>query len=102
MRQGAHQIGLRDYQRQPQEVGNADGISALGSVERRQLDSSDVAEILEDCVEDLKLSIDSLEPVEADLLLLLGTLRFRVGPRLDNMGIALRWEVKDVRPLDWL
>ena len=77
-------------------------ISALGSVERGQLDSSDVAEILKDCVEDLKLSIDSLEPVEADLLLLLGTLRFRIGPRLDNMGIALRWEVKDVRPLDWL
>ena len=77
-------------------------ISALGSVERGRLSQMDVAEILKDCVEDLKLSIDSLEPVEADLLLLLGTLRFRIGPRLEHMGIALRWEVRDVPPLDWL
>lgn len=77
-------------------------ISALGSVERGQLSQADVAEILKDCVEDLKLSIDSLEPIEADLLLLLGTLRFRIGPRFKNMGIELRWEVQDVPPLEWL
>jgi signal transduction histidine kinase len=42
-----------------------------------------VAQILKDCMDDLKLAIDSMEPVEADLLLLLATLRFRLEPRLE-------------------
>jgi signal transduction histidine kinase len=71
-------------------------------VESGQLDSADVADILKECIEDLKLSTDSLESVEADLLLLLETLRFRIGPRFDDMGIALQWELKDVRRMDWL
>ena len=43
-----------------------------------------------------------MEPVDSDLLLLLATLRFRLGPRLESTGIALRWEVKSVPKLDWL
>lgn len=38
--------------------------------------------------------VNAGEPVEADLLLLLATLRFRLGPRLESTGIALRWQVK--------
>jgi signal transduction histidine kinase len=61
-----------------------------------------VAEVLKGCIDDLKLAIDSMEPVDSDLLLLLATLRFRLGPRLESTGIALRWEVNDIPPLDWL
>ncbi len=61
-----------------------------------------MAEVLKGCIDDLKLTIDSMEPVEADLLLLLATLRFRLGPRLAGAGVSLRWEVSDVPPLDWL
>jgi signal transduction histidine kinase len=59
-------------------------------------------DVLKDCIDDLKLAIDAMEPVEADLLLLLATLRFRLGPRLEGAGIALRWEVENVPDLDWL
>ena len=34
--------------------------------------------------------------------LLLGTLRFRLQPRLESAGIRLRWDVRDVPPLPWL
>jgi signal transduction histidine kinase len=71
-------------------------------VEHGKIDEREVAQVLKGCIDDLKLAIDSMEPVEADLLLLLATLRFRLGPRLESTGIALRWEVQDVPPLDWL
>ena len=77
-------------------------VSALRVVEGGQLSEADVAEVLKGCIDDLKLTIDSLEPVEADLLLLLATLRFRLGPRLAGAGVSLRWEISDVPPLDWL
>jgi signal transduction histidine kinase len=77
-------------------------VTALRVVEGGRLSEAEVAEVLKGCIDDLKLTIDSLEPVEADLLLLLATLRFRLGPRLAGAGISLRWEISDVPPLDWL
>jgi signal transduction histidine kinase len=61
-----------------------------------------VAEVLKGCIDDLKLAIDSMEPVQADLLLLLATVRFRLGPRLESAGIALRWEIENVPALNWI
>lgn len=43
-----------------------------------------------------------MEPVEADLLLLLATLRFRLEPRLEGTGVALLWEVQELPTLAWL
>ena len=57
---------------------------------------------LTDCLDDLKLTIDSMEPVEADLLLLLATLRFRLEPRLEGSGVGLLWEVRELPALEWL
>lgn len=77
-------------------------ISAIRSVERGGASDSDVSSILKGCLDDLKLTIDSMEPVEADLLLLLATLRFRLEPRLEGTGIALLWEVQRLPTLTWL
>lgn len=77
-------------------------ISALRVVEHGHMDESEIAQVLKGCIDDLKLAIDSLEPVEADLLLLLATLRYRLGPRLESTGIQLHWEVKAVPGLSWL
>lgn len=77
-------------------------MTALRVVEHGSADEAAVAEVLRACIDDLKLTIDSMEPVQTDLLLLLATLRFRLGPRLEHAGITLRWEVNDVPALDWL
>ena len=77
-------------------------VSALRVVEHGHIDKAEVAHVLRGCIDDLKLAIDSMEPVGADLLLLLATLRFRLSPRLESTGIALRWEVESVPDLDWL
>lgn len=57
-------------------------MTALSVVEAREAPGEQaIAAILRDCVDDLKLTIDSLEPVDADLLLLLAALRFRLEQR---------------------
>lgn len=75
-------------------------MSALKAVEHGG--EADIAQVLRECIEDLKLAIDSLEPVQSDLLLLLATLRFRLGTRLEHSGIRMEWAVQDVPPLTWL
>jgi len=77
-------------------------ISAIRSVEHGGMSDAKVSQILKDCMDDLKLAIDSMEPVEADLLLLLATLRFRLEPRLEDTGVALLWEVRELPTLPWL
>lgn len=77
-------------------------INAIRSVEHGAVDETEISHILKGCLDDLKLTIDSMEPVEADLLLLLATLRFRLEPRLEGTGIALRWEVQKLPTLAWL
>ncbi|MBD0687624.1 MULTISPECIES: ATP-binding protein [unclassified Pseudomonas] len=77
-------------------------INAIRSVESGGMSDSKVSQILKDCLDDLKLTIDSMEPVEADLLLLLATLRFRLDPRLEGTGVSLQWEVQELPTLTWL
>ncbi|MFZ2296070.1 MAG: ATP-binding protein [Polaromonas sp.] len=106
LREIAHRQTLSDErQRLMQDMHDGMGSSlrtALLAVEKGRIDASMVAEVLKGCIDDLKLAIDSMEPVQADLLLLLATLRFRLGPRLESAGIALRWEIENVPALDWL
>jgi len=99
------QILTEERQRIVQDMHDGLGsslVSALRVVEHGQLSDADIVLVLKGCIDDLKLSIDSMEPVQADLLLLLATLRFRLGPRLESTGIKLRWEVVSVPELNWL
>ncbi|MFH0131162.1 sensor histidine kinase [Variovorax sp. VaC1] len=77
-------------------------ISAIRSVEGGGMSDTKVSQILKSCLDDLKLTLDSLEPVEADLLLLLATLRYRLEPRLEGTGVSLQWEVQELPDLPWL
>jgi signal transduction histidine kinase len=102
----AHRQTLADErQRLMQDMHDGMGSSlrtALLDVEKGRVGPGAVAQVLRGCIEDLKLAIDAMEPVQADLLLLLATLRFRIGPRLENAGLVLRWDIQDVPPLDWI
>ncbi|SEL54561.1 Signal transduction histidine kinase [Variovorax sp. YR750] len=77
-------------------------ISAIRSVERGAMTEAEISRVLKGCMEDLRLVIDSMESVEADLLLLLATMRFRLAPRIESAGITLQWEVQPVPSLPWL
>jgi signal transduction histidine kinase len=77
-------------------------MSSLVMVEQGKLDSVQVAKLLRESIDDLTLTIDSLEPMGEDLLTLLGTLRYRLGKRLEAAGIKLEWHVQETPPLPWL
>ena len=77
-------------------------MTSLKMVERGRLGSEEVATVLRECIDDLRLIIDSLEPIDHDLVALLATLRYRLGHRLEAAGIRFEWQVGDIPPLDWL
>ena len=100
-----HQTLSDERQRLMQDMHDGMGsslLTALLGVERGHFDAAMVADVLKNCIDDLKLTIDSMEPIQADLLLLLATLRFRLGPRLESAGIKLRWEVGNVPRMEWI
>jgi signal transduction histidine kinase len=105
-----HEIEQREVLRQErrrlmQDLHDGLGSSlrtALWAVEKGNIDEHAVVSVLKSCIDDMKLAVDSMEPVQTDLLLLLATLRFRLDPRLENTGIDLHWDVIDVPALDWL
>jgi len=77
-------------------------MSTLVLVEQGRLDSAEVAQVLRESIDELKLTIDSLEPIGQDLLTLLATLRYRLGARLERAGLAIDWQVRDLPALAWL
>jgi len=56
-------------------------------------------EPLRACLEELRLMVDSLEPVNGDLGSVLGTLRARISRRLALAGVQMRWQVDDLPPM---
>ena len=77
-------------------------LSAMVAVEQGSMPQEQVVGVLRECVDDLRLVIDSLEPVGHDLVSLLATMRYRLGKRLQLGGLKLEWDVHDLPPLDWL
>lgn len=77
-------------------------MSTLALARTSTLTQKDMQETLADCIDELKITIDSLEPVESDLLVVLGNLRYRLEPRLKAAGIELEWAVTDLPPLAYL
>ncbi|MES2609963.1 MAG: ATP-binding protein [Pseudomonadota bacterium] len=98
-------VRLAERQRLTRDMHDGLGamlVSSLGQIEQGRLSQPEVAQVLRDCLEDLRLTIDSMEPIDQDLTTLLATLRQRVGHRLAQGGITLHWHMDDLPPLPWL
>lgn len=76
--------------------------SSLAAVEHGRAGAAEVAGMLRDSLDDLRLVIDSLEPGGHDVVALLADLRHRIERRLALAGIALHWRMDDLPPLEWL
>lgn len=73
-------------------------VAALNIAEMRNLDQTEMRQVLQDCLDDLRFAIDSLDPESDDLLALLGNFRWRYDRRLRQAGIQLEWQVSDNVP----
>jgi signal transduction histidine kinase len=99
------QMLARERQRLMRDMHDGMGsalVSTLVAVERGALSPDETAALLRDCIDELRLTIDSLEPADADLVPLLGNLRYRMEPRLRQAGVELCWRVESLPALQWL
>jgi signal transduction histidine kinase len=69
-------------------------LSSLMLVERGALTNEQVAQILRESIDDMRLAIDALAAEDSDLLSALGNMRFRMEPRLKAAGMELQWDAR--------
>lgn len=69
--------------------------TALRQARNDKASREQLVQTLQDCMDDLRVAVDSLDEQERDPLALLGSLRFRMAPRFAELGLALRWRVAD-------
>jgi signal transduction histidine kinase len=74
-------------------------IATVDLVEHGNAARTEIAGELREALDGLRLTIDSLQPTEDDLLTVLGNLRYRLEGRLKRQGIALDWQVSDLPKL---
>jgi len=77
-------------------------ITAINLVERGDASSSELAATLRECLDDLRLTMDSLEPSGNDLLPVMGNLLYRLDGRLRKQGIALDWRIDELPQLAYM
>ena len=77
-------------------------ITALAVAERQHAPPSTIA-TLKRSISDLRIAVDSLEPIDGDVVMLLASLRYRMERELRDAGLAFVWKVSAVAPtLPWL
>jgi signal transduction histidine kinase len=92
----------RDRERILRDLHDGVGSQLLGLIARARagkLETATLARELEDCFEDLRLIVSSMDPVEPSLEETLGELRLRVHRQCDSMGVALGWHCDDTSQL---
>ncbi len=62
----------------------------------RGVPSQSLVDQLDECIREMRLTVDALAVTDGDLTLLLANLRHRMGPRLQDAGLELDWQLTDV------
>ncbi len=76
-------------------------ITALAVAERLQ-ESPGTISTLKRSITDLRIGVDSLEPIDGDVVMLLASLRHRMERELTAAGLTFVWKVENVPGLAWL
>ena len=76
-------------------------ITALAVAERTQESPATIA-TLKRSITDLRLGVDSLEPTDGDVVMLLASLRHRMERELKAAGVSFVWKVQPTPVLPWL
>lgn len=71
-------------------------VTALVMLESGQYTHQEIAEFLHDTLDDLRLIIESLDPLHDDLCAALASLRPRIEACLESQGITLRWRLAEL------
>jgi signal transduction histidine kinase len=75
-------------------------VGLLSQVQSGRADARQLEEGLTAALEELRTTIDSLQPVEGDLGVVLGNVRHRMRSVFDTAGVQLGWRVSELPRLD--
>lgn len=70
--------------------------TALYAAKGERASINELAEYLQQALDDLRMMMDSLQTFDGDVATLLGQLRYRMERRLQNAGLELIWRVDDL------
>jgi signal transduction histidine kinase len=76
-------------------------VTALAIAEKQQQPAITI-KTLKRAISDLKITVDSLEPVKGDIVALIGNLRHRMASDLKAAGLISKWEAGECKQLPWL
>jgi signal transduction histidine kinase len=96
---------LLERQRLTRDIHDGIGstlVALLAAAERSEVRDSRLVSILQDCVEDFRAVIESLNGYDRDVEVLLATVRPRFERQLQAAGIQLQWQMDDLPHLSWL
>lgn len=66
-------------------------LTTLVMVQEGQVAQKDMADLLQACLDDMRLVIDAMSPDEPDMLPALGNFRYRMESRFKRIGLTLQW-----------
>jgi signal transduction histidine kinase len=95
-RQSEEQATLQERQRIMRDIHDGVGahlVGLLSMVKKGGAPSEALQEQAHAALDELRMAVDSLQPVNGDLATVLATLRYRLQPRLEAAGVQVEWEV---------
>jgi signal transduction histidine kinase len=98
-------LGEQQRQRIAQDVHDGVGsqlVSILSSLDLRKPDQQALALSLEQCLLDLKITVDTLQQETPCLVEGLAMLRYRLQPSLTRLDMEMNWDIEDHPALDAL
>lgn len=104
-KQQQEQAVLTERQRIMREIHDGVGsqlVGLLSMVSQRNPDPVVLEEHVKQALDEMRMAVDSLQPVHGDLVAVLATLRYRLQPRLQSAGIQVRWDVSQLPALPQL
>lgn len=69
-------------------------ITSLMLVKGGNAGQADMINLLQDCIDEMRMALDSLSAEQDDLLNVLGNFRARISPRFSAIGLQLNWVIE--------
>ncbi|NRF69823.1 histidine kinase [Aquincola sp. S2] len=100
--QQREQAVLEERQRTMRELHDGVGaqlVALLNLASQGPVDAALVQEQAKLALDEMRMAVDALQPMNGDLTTVLATLRYRLQPRLAAAGIAVDWDMPPLPPL---
>lgn len=95
-RQSEEQAALQERQRIMRDIHDGVGAHLVGLLSMARNGGAQAEALQEQAhaaLDELRMAVDSLQPVNGDLTTVLATLRYRLQPRLEAAGLRVEWGV---------